>query len=411
MPAPISAFDEQIAGLTAVGKEKDPLPQRTIDSIERTRLALKGPLATPKGEGYRSVNVALRQHFDLFANVRPVRTIAGVPSRYDHVDLIVVRENTEDIYSGIEHYVGPGRMAAESIAVITRHGSERIVRYAFELARRQQRKRVTLVHKANILKYSNGLFLDVGREVAREYPDVPFDDMIVDACAMNLVKAPEKLDVIVTMNLFGDILSDLCAGLVGGLGVAPGANLGKDLAIFEAVHGTAPDIAGKGLANPTALTLAAVMLLEHIGAHEPAARIRRGARWRPRQLRRAHPRPRGAGRHRDVHARGVQADRDFRLMETFLPRSRRRAPPDGTSRVWHRECSFPRRERHRSHPRIRHLCSLRRSPPARSVPLVRAARLRATVAACASAPFATPSAWRGRAARSGARTSRRSGGG
>jgi len=268
-------FDEQIAGLSAVEKEKDPLPQHTIDSIERTRLALKGPLATPSGAGYRSVNVALRQHFDLYANVRPVRTIAGVPSRYDNVDLIVVRENTEDIYSGIEHYVGPGRMAAESIAVITRHGSERIVRYAFELARRQQRKRVTLVHKANILKYSNGLFLDVGREVAKEFGDIPFDDMIVDACAMNLVKAPEKLDVIVTMNLFGDILSDLCAGLVGGLGVAPGANIGKDLAIFEAVHGTAPDIAGKGLANPTALTLAAVQLLEHIDERAAATRIRR----------------------------------------------------------------------------------------------------------------------------------------
>ncbi|HEX6838411.1 MAG TPA: isocitrate/isopropylmalate family dehydrogenase [Polyangia bacterium] len=269
------AFDEQIAGLTAVDKERDPLPRATIESIERTRVALKGPLATPKGEGYRSVNVALRQHFDLYANVRPVRTIHGVPSRYDNVDLIVVRENTEDIYSGIEHYVGPGRMAAESIAVITRHGSERIVRYAFELARREGRKRVTLVHKANILKYSNGLFLDVGREVAKEFGDVEFDDMIVDACAMNLVKSPEKLDVIVTMNLFGDILSDLCAGLVGGLGVAPGANIGKDLAIFEAVHGTAPDIAGKGLANPTALTLAAVQMLEYLGLREPANRVRR----------------------------------------------------------------------------------------------------------------------------------------
>jgi isocitrate dehydrogenase (NAD+) len=268
-------YDEQLAGLAAVDKERDPLPQRTIDSIERTRLALKGPLATPKGEGYRSVNVALRQHFDLYANVRPVRTIVGVPSRYTGVDLIVVRENTEDIYAGIEHYVGPGRMAAESIAVITRHGSERIVRYALELARREKRRRVTLVHKANILKFSNGLFLDVGREVAKEFSDVPFDDLIVDACAMQLVKAPEQLDVIVTMNLFGDILSDLCAGLVGGLGVAPGANIGKDLAIFEAVHGTAPDIAGKGVANPTALTLAAVQLLEYIGQHDPAARIRR----------------------------------------------------------------------------------------------------------------------------------------
>ncbi|MDB4970901.1 MAG: Isocitrate dehydrogenase [Myxococcales bacterium] len=268
-------FDEQLAGLAAVDAEKDPLPKRTIDSIEKSRLALKGPLATPKGEGYRSVNVALRQHFDLYANVRPVRTIEGVPSRYTGIDLIVVRENTEDIYAGIEHYVGPGRMAAESIAVITRHGSERIVRYAFEMAVREKRKRVTLVHKANILKFSNGLFLDVGREVAKEFPDMPFDDVIVDACAMLLVKAPETLDVIVTMNLFGDILSDLCAGLVGGLGVAPGANIGKDLAIFEAVHGTAPDIAGKGVANPTAMTLAAVQLLEYVGQREPATRIRR----------------------------------------------------------------------------------------------------------------------------------------
>jgi isocitrate dehydrogenase (NAD+) len=263
------AYDEQIAGLTAVEREKDPLPQHTIDSIERTRLALKGPLATPKGEGYRSVNVALRQHFDLYANVRPTRSIPGVPSRYDGVDLVIVRENTEDIYAGIEHYVGPGRMAAESIAVITRHGSERIVRWALEFARREKRKKVSLVHKANILKYSNGLFLDVGREVAKHYPDIAFDDVIVDACAMQLVKDPQKLDVIVTTNLFGDILSDLCAGLVGGLGVAPGANIGKDLAIFEAVHGTAPDIAGKGLANPTALTLAAVALLDHIGPPRP----------------------------------------------------------------------------------------------------------------------------------------------
>jgi isocitrate dehydrogenase (NAD+) len=268
-------FDEQIAGLAAVEKERDPLPARTITSIEKTRVALKGPLATPKGEGYRSVNVALRQHFDLYANVRPVRSIAGVPSRYEGVDLVVVRENTEDIYAGIEHYVGPGRMAAESIAVITRHGSERIVRYAFELARRQKRHKVSLVHKANILKYSNGLFLDVGREVAKEFPEIPFDDLIVDACAMQLVKDPQKLDVIVTMNLFGDILSDLCAGLVGGLGVTPGANIGKEMAMFEAVHGTAPDIAGKGLANPTALALAAAELCDYVGQAEPAARLRR----------------------------------------------------------------------------------------------------------------------------------------
>ena len=268
-------YDVQPAGLEGVELEKDPLPQRTIESIERTRLALKGPLATPKGEGFRSVNVALRQRFDLYANLRPSRTIAGVPCRYENVDIIVVRENTEDIYAGIEHYVGPGRTAAESIAVITRHGSERIVRWAFEYARAEGRKKVTLVHKANILKFSNGLFLDVGKEVASEYSDIYFDDMIVDACAMNLVKDPTKFDVIVTMNLFGDILSDLCAGLIGGLGVAPGANLGKDMSIFEAVHGTAPDIAGKGLANPTAMLLAGCTMLDHIGQRDAAARIRR----------------------------------------------------------------------------------------------------------------------------------------
>ena len=268
-------FEVHPAGLEAVELEKDPLPARTIASIEQTRVALKGPLATPKGEGFRSVNVALRQRFDLYANLRPARTIAGVPSRYEDVDLIVVRENTEDIYAGIEHYVGPGRTAAESIAVITRHGSERIVRWAFEHARKEGRRRVTLVHKANILKFSNGLFLDVGREVAQEYGDLRFDDMIVDACAMALVKDPTPFDVIVTMNLFGDILSDLCAGLVGGLGVAPGANLGKDMAIFEAVHGTAPDIAGKGIANPTALLLAACTMLDHLGQRDVAARVRR----------------------------------------------------------------------------------------------------------------------------------------
>jgi isocitrate dehydrogenase (NAD+) len=269
-------YDEQIAGLAAVEAEKDPLPERTLQSIEKNRVALKGPLATPKGEGYRSVNVALRQHFDLYANVRPVKNFPGVPSRYSDVDLVVVRENTEDIYAGIEHYVGPGRMAAESIAVITRAGSERIVRYAFEHARAHGRKKVSLVHKANILKYSNGLFLDVGREVAKQYADIAFEDIIVDACAMQLVKDPSKIDVLVTMNLFGDILSDLVAGLVGGLGVAPGANLGKDCAIFEAVHGTAPDIAGKGLANPTALMLAAATLCEHVGQKEAGERLRRG---------------------------------------------------------------------------------------------------------------------------------------
>jgi isocitrate dehydrogenase (NAD+) len=269
------SWDVQPAGLEGIEQEKDPLPARTVASIEKTMVTLKGPLATPKGEGFRSVNVALRQRFDLYANLRPARSIVGVPSRYEDVDLVVVRENTEDIYAGIEHYVGPGRSAAESIAVITRHGSERIVRWAFEYARRERRKKVTLVHKANILKFSNGLFLDVGREVAKEFGDIQFDDMIVDACAMNLVKDPTKLDIIVTMNLFGDILSDLCAGLVGGLGVAPGANLGKGMAIFEAVHGTAPDIAGKGLANPTALLLAACTMLDYVDQRPVADRIRK----------------------------------------------------------------------------------------------------------------------------------------
>jgi isocitrate dehydrogenase (NAD+) len=211
--------------------------------------------------------------------VRPVQTIPGVPSRYTGVDLVIVRENTEDLYAGIEHYIDPRRTAAESIAIITKFGSERIIRYAFDYARRHGRKKVTLVHKANILKMSNGLFLDTGRELAKAYPDIAFEDLIVDATAMKLVIAPEKFDVIVTMNLFGDILSDLTAGLVGGLGVAPAANIGDGgCAMFEAVHGTAPDIAGKGIANPTGLMLSACMLLDHVGQAEPAARLRKAIR-------------------------------------------------------------------------------------------------------------------------------------
>jgi isocitrate dehydrogenase (NAD+) len=265
------------AGAGAVAKHGDPLPAATLESIKKTGVALKGPLATPSGGGYRSVNVTLRQHFDLYANVRPVRTIAGVPSRFTGVDLVIVRENTEDLYAGIEHYVDARRSAAESIAIITRHGSERVIVYAFEYARRHGRKRVTLVHKANILKLSNGLFLDVGREVAKRYPEIGFDDLIVDATAMKLVIAPERFDVIVTMNLFGDILSDLTAGLVGGLGVAPAANIGDGgCAMFEAVHGTAPDIAGKGIANPTGLMLSCAMLLDHVDQRDAAARLRAG---------------------------------------------------------------------------------------------------------------------------------------
>ena len=268
------------AGAIAVEKHKDPLPAATIESIKKNQLALKSPLATPSGGGYRSVNVTLRQQFDLYANVRPVRTIAGVPSRYTNVDLVIIRENTEDLYAGVEHYVDPRRTAAESIAIITKFGSERVIIYAFEYARRNNRKKVTLVHKANILKMSNGLFLDTGREIAKRYPDIQFDDMIVDATAMKLVVAPERFDVIVTMNLFGDILSDLTAGLVGGLGVAPAANIGAldtgGCAMFEAVHGTAPDIAGKGIANPTGLMLSAAMMLDYIDQRDAADRMRKG---------------------------------------------------------------------------------------------------------------------------------------
>jgi isocitrate dehydrogenase (NAD+) len=271
-------YDRQLAGLAGVSAVNDPMPEATLESIRRTRLALKGPLETPVGGGYRSVNVALRKTFDLYANVRPAHTIRP-GGRYENIDIVLIRENTEGLYIGIEHYVpiaGDPKAAAESVALITRAGSERIVRYAFEYAVAHKRKRVTLVHKANILKFSQGLFLDVGREIAREYAGrVEFDDRIVDACAMQLVLKPEIFDVIVTTNLFGDILSDEISGLVGGLGLAPGANIGARAALFEAVHGTAPDIAGKGLANPGALVLAACMMLDHIGDSVRAERIRK----------------------------------------------------------------------------------------------------------------------------------------
>jgi isocitrate dehydrogenase (NAD+) len=271
-------WDHQVAGMAAVARYGDPIPDATLDSIKRTRLALKGPLETPVGEGFRSINVALRKTFDLYANVRPAYSI--VPGgRYENLDIVLIRENTEGLYVGIEHYIKIGddpRAAAESVALVTRAGAERIARYAFEYAVQHRRKKVTLVHKANILKYSQGLFLDTGRLVAREYVDrVEFEERIVDAMAMNLVLNPERFDVIVTTNLFGDILSDQISGLVGGLGLAPGANIGLHGAIFEAVHGTAPDIAGKNIANPGALVLAGCMLLEHIGEGERALRIRR----------------------------------------------------------------------------------------------------------------------------------------
>jgi isocitrate dehydrogenase (NAD+) len=271
------AWDPQVAGMAGVAKYGDPIPDATLDSIKRTRLALKGPLETPVGEGFRSINVALRKTFDLYANVRPAHSI--IPGgRYTDIDLVLVRENTEGLYTGIEHYVRVGedaRAAAESIAIVTRAGSERIVRYAFEYALRHHRRKVTLVHKANILKFSQGLFLDTGRMVAREYEGrIRFEERIVDAMAMNLVLHPDRFDVIVTTNLFGDILSDEISGLVGGLGLAPGANVGLNGAIFEAVHGTAPDIAGKGIANPGALVLAGCMMLEHLGEGERARRVR-----------------------------------------------------------------------------------------------------------------------------------------
>ena len=269
-------WDPQYAGQAGVSKYGDPIPDATLDSIKRTRIALKGPLETPVGEGFRSINVALRKTFDLYANVRPAHTIVK-GGRFEDIDIVLIRENTEGMYVGIEHYIKIGsdpRAAAESVALITRVGSERIVRYAFDYAVKHGRKKVTIVHKANILKYSSGLFLDVGRMVAREYSNIEFQEMIVDATAMNLVLHPERFDVIVTTNLFGDILSDQISGLVGGLGLAPGANIGHGGAIFEAVHGTAPDIAGKGVANPSALVLAACMMLEYMNEGERAARIR-----------------------------------------------------------------------------------------------------------------------------------------
>ena len=269
-------WDHQVAGMAGVARWNDPIPDATLDSIKRTRVALKGPLETPVGEGFRSINVSLRKTFDLYANVRPARTI--IPGRFDKIDITLIRENTEGLYIGVEHYVKIGddpRAAAESIAIITRKGSERIVRYAFEYALQNNRKKVTLVHKANILKFSQGLFLDVGRMIAREYEGrVQFEERIIDAMAMHLVMRPEIFDVIVTTNLFGDILSDEISGLVGGLGLAPGANIGTNAAIFEAVHGTAPDIVGKNIANPGALVLAACMMLDHLSDHTQANRVR-----------------------------------------------------------------------------------------------------------------------------------------
>ena len=273
-------YDERLAGMTALERVNDPLPADTLDSIRANGVALKGPLTTPVGGGFRSINVAIRKQFDLYANVRPVRTF-GPGGRYEDIDLVLIRENTEGLYVGVEHYIGmegDPRAAAESVMIVTRFGAERICRYAFEYARRHGRRKVTLAHKANILKYTQGLFLDVGRELAGEYPDIEFEDRIIDATAMNLVLNPYAFDVLVMENMFGDIVSDLMAGLVGGLGMAPAGNIGRGVAMFEAVHGSAPDIAGQGIANPTALMLAACAMLDHIGQPETAARIRGAVR-------------------------------------------------------------------------------------------------------------------------------------
>jgi isocitrate dehydrogenase (NAD+) len=270
-------WDRQLAGIAAVDEYHTPLPDGTLASIRKNRVALKGPLTTPVGVGFRSINVTLRKEFDLYANVRPARTLMP-GGRYENIDLVLIRENTEGLYVGVEHYIGMGddpKAAAESVMIITRFGAERIVRYAFEYALAHGRRKVTLVHKANILKYTQGLFLEEGRRVAEEYADrIPFEDRIVDATAMHLVLDPYQFDVLVMENMFGDILSDQMAGLVGGLGMAPGGNIGRDAAIFEPVHGSAPDLAGKGIANPTAMILAACMMLDHIEQSAVAARIR-----------------------------------------------------------------------------------------------------------------------------------------
>jgi isocitrate dehydrogenase (NAD+) len=248
------------------------LPQKTLDSIRRTGLALKGPTTTPVGGGHASINVALRKTLDLYANVRPIKTLPGVKSRYDHVDLVIVRENTEDLYSGLEHVVVPG--VVESIKVITEKASTRIAKFAFNYARTHGRKRITAVHKANIMKLSDGLFLDCCAKVAKDFPEIKYDDIIVDNCCMQLVLDPTRFDMLLLENLYGDIVSDLCAGLIGGLGLAPGANIGEKGATFEAVHGSAPDIAGKNVANPIALILSGALLLDHIGELEAGNKVR-----------------------------------------------------------------------------------------------------------------------------------------
>lgn len=272
------AFDEAVAGQAALDRGLDLIPQETLDRLEHNPVALKGPITTPVGEGFTSVNVTLRKHFDLFANVRPALSIPKIRSRYDDVDILTVRENVEGIYSGVGQTLSEDGERAELRSVVTRAGSRRLIRFACDTAWRVHRRKITVVHKANIMKTTSGLFLDVAREVSKDYPDIEYEEMIVDNCAMQLVLNPHRFDVIVTTNLFGDILSDLCAGLVGGLGLAPGANIGARKGMFEAVHGSAPDIAGKNIANPTATILAAAMMLDHLELGDAAERVRKAVR-------------------------------------------------------------------------------------------------------------------------------------
>ncbi len=264
-------WENQILGAQALEKYGETLPEASVESIRRNKVALKGPIMTPVGKGFTSVNVGLRKALDLYANVRPVKALPNVPCRYPELDLVIVRENTEGLYSGIEHIVVPG--VVESLRIITEKASRRIVRYAFQYAQDNGRKKVTAVHKANIMKLSDGLFLECFYEIAKDFPEIEADDKIIDNCCMQLVMRPEQFDVMVMENLFGDILSDLCAGLIGGLGLAPGANIGEHGAVFEAVHGSAPDIAGQGIANPTALMLSAIEMLRYIGEREAADKV------------------------------------------------------------------------------------------------------------------------------------------
>ena len=264
-------WDRHEAGAAVFDREGTPLPQSLLDSIRQNRIALKGPIGTPIGVGFTSVNVEIRRALGLYANLRPVFTFPAVETRFENVDLIVIRENTEDLYSGLEHEVVPG--VVESLKIITRTASERIARFAFDYARRKNRRLVTAVHKANILKLGDGLFLDSVRTIARGFDDIEYNEGIVDATSMHLVQDPSRFDILLLPNLYGDIISDLCAGLVGGLGLVPSANIGEDVAVFEAVHGNAPDIAGQQLANPTALLMSSVLMLRHLGEDGPADRV------------------------------------------------------------------------------------------------------------------------------------------